>query len=740
MIESLSISNVATFGDKPEILFGLSKFNFIFGPNGAGKTTISRVIAEPDKYKHCQITWANGTSTQTLVYNRDFIDDNFNQSSEIKGVFTLGEENIETLDRISTERAEQRNLQNDIQTLQNTLSGEDGTGGKIGDLKALEESFKNKCWSQKQKYDDRLKGAFEGYRNNAENFKNKVIEEFTSNVANLVTLDDLVKRAETIFGQTPSKEILIDSINASHLINLEENPVLRKRVLGKSDVDISGMINKLGNSDWVRQGRIFYEVNQGSCPFCQKDTDDSFAKSLAEYFDESFEKDSKAIDELIVNYKSYAARLQQKIAEIISKSYRFLNIEKLKLEKQLLDSLIAGNLQKLASKKNEPSQLVDLDPIADITNAINILIDDANAGITQNNNLVDNLSQERNTLTKQVWKFLLEELKTDLSDYSSKKMELNAAIESISNKINAKTIENKIKDQEIIELERQTTSIQPTIDAINGMLKSFGFYGFSLASAVDNLHYRLARPDGSEAKDTLSEGERTFITFLYFYHLLKGSNSANAITDNRIVVFDDPVSSLDSDILFIVSSLIRELFDDIRSGNSYIKQIFVLTHNVYFHKEISYNQKRLSDKVLNEESFWIVRKNDLLSKVSKQNSNPIKTSYELLWVNIREASVSSQVTIQNIMRRILEHYFKILGGINLDDIYKNFHGKDKIVCKSLLSWVHDGSHSVSDDLYISIDDITVENYLRLFKEIFQKSGHISHYNMMMGEDLQVTSA
>jgi uncharacterized protein (DUF924 family) len=41
---------------------------------------------------------------------------------------------------------------------------------------------------------------------------------------------------------------------------------------------------------------------------------------------------------------------------------------------------------------------------------------------------------------------------------------------------------------------------------------------------------------------------------------------------------------------------------------------------------------------------------------------------------------------------------------------------------------------VHDDLYVSLGDATVEMYLQIFREIFDKSGHLAHYNMMMGED------
>lgn len=128
----------------------------------------------------------------------------------------------------------------------------------------------------------------------------------------------------------------------------------------------------------------------------------------------------------------------------------------------------------------------------------------------------------------------------------------------------------------------------------------FGFHSFKLAKATTGISYKLMRSDGTDAKSTLSEGEKSFITFIYFYYLLKGSDTESGITTDRVVVFDDPVSSLDSEVLFIVSSLIKGLFDEVRALNGHIKQIFILTHNVYFHKEITFNLKRC-DVAMNEE-------------------------------------------------------------------------------------------------------------------------------------------
>jgi len=733
MIESIYISGVATFGSDAETLDGLSQFNYIFGGNGTGKTTISRIIANEEEYFNCSVNWRGGTKLQPLVYNRDFVEKNFEQSTELKGIFTLGEKNVETIKKIAETKREIDELNTKIENLSINLKGEYGTGGKKGELASLEEEFKNKCWKQKQKHDGNFKGAFEGYRNSSENFKNKILQESDSNKAILKDLADLEKKAETVFGPAPTLEPSIPAIEEDAILSHESNPILKKRVIGKDDVDIAAMIKKLGNSDWVRAGITYYEENDMVCPFCQQSTTEAFAQSLNEFFDETFEADTKAIDDLFTNYKTDSERLRQQLDSIITNPSKFLDVEKLKAEKDLFDSKVSSNIQRLELKKKEPSQVVEMESLSNIISTIKDLIASANARIAEHNKVVENIKKERHDLTAQVWKYLLEiELKDDLVYYKKRKNDLSKAIDSMEKKIAEVKAEKRKKETKLRELEKQMTSIQPTIDGINGILASFGFQGFRLAKSDNGKSYKLIRPNGEDAKDTLSEGEKNFICFLYFYHLLKGSDSESGITTDRVVVFDDPVSSLDSDILFVVSSLIKGLFDEVRAGTGYIKQVFVLTHNVYFHREVTFNPNR-RDRAMNEETFWIIRKSGLVSKIERHDSNPIKTSYELLWAEVRNPD-RSNLTIQNTLRRILENYFKILGGVNPDEICSMFEGKNRQICKSLFSWVHAGSHYAHDDIYLSVDDAMVETYLKVFKDIFDKTGHSAHYEMMMGEE------
>ena len=120
-----------------------------------------------------------------------------------------------------------------------------------------------------------------------------------------------------------------------------------------------------------------------------------------------------------------------------------------------------------------------------------------------------------------------------------------------------------------------------------------------VSTFVQRNTYEVIRPDGTVA-EKLSEGERNFIAFLYYYHLVKGSLNSEAVKD-KIVVIDDPVSSMDSGALFIVSALVREMIEvcynntDYRSNKvdgDYIKQVFILTHNVYFHKKLLITKQR----------------------------------------------------------------------------------------------------------------------------------------------------
>ncbi len=180
------------------------------------------------------------------------------------------------------------------------------------------------------------------------------------------------------------------------------------------------------------------------------------------------------------------------------------------------DAKLQMNIQRIEEKRREPSNSMELESLSGVFANINKCVVAANTKIKEQNMLVQNALAERSNLTNQVWRYLLDcQITVQLNSYMKRKRDLEKAIGNLNTNIAKKTDEKLKKEKEIIALERHTTTIQPTIGAINTLLKSFGFEGFVLARSKRDRFYEIKRPDGSDAKETLSEGERSFIAFPY---------------------------------------------------------------------------------------------------------------------------------------------------------------------------------------------------------------------------------
>ena len=653
----------------------------------------------------------------------------------IKGVFTLGKQSVEDAEALRLAAVEVAKRAAEILRLTATLKGPDGLGGKRADLETLEQWLQEKCWAQKVKHSAKLSGAFEGYRNDKAKFKRKILEELmrAASAGARATLADMEIRAETVFGTAPLTEALLASPSSENIVALESSPILSKVVVGSTDVDIAAMIEKLGASDWVKQGRLFFHKNDDDCPFCQQPAPPSLEAHLGAYFDGAFVADTDAIDALAIAYAADGKAFLNAVDAIAGLTSARLDKAELDAQRDAAAAKIAANSLLIEAKRKEPSRPVAFDGLSESALAIAVTIAKANAAIGAHNATVANIEAEKEKLTAQVWRHLVEaELAADLAEYATRKDGLDKAVTNIEGAIADAGKAKLAKEGEIRTLEKSSTSVQPTVDVINGLLRSYGFRSFSLARVGEGNTYALRRADESDARETLSEGEKSFVTFLYFYHLLQGSPNDSGTVSPRVAVFDDPVSSLDSDVLFIVSSLIHRLMEQVRSKTHPVKQLFILTHNVHFHREVTFNGDRPHDAAMRDESFWVVRKPGGHSLVEPSPRNPVSSSYEMLWAEIRRKDLSVGA-VQNTLRRILESYFKILGGVDPKSLDRYFEGADKIVCKSLFSWINAGSHGFDDNLHFAVGAASVENHLRVFKAIFEYSTHGAHYRMMMRE-------
>ena len=736
MIKTIKLKNCATYLSEGTSIENCQKINFFYGPNGSGKSTISNFLQDPTDllYRECIIEWENDTAVDIMVYNRRFRERNFKEN--IAGVFTLGQATIEDI-RALEEMKEQRAKKNeDYTTRGNTLQK------KLQEEIAYKATFRDTVWERILKPNEAdFQEAFSGFRNNKERFRDEVLRRYQISHSSTETRDALLVRAKTLFARKPEKcpiiPFVLDNI-VEQIAEIETAAIWSKVIVGNRDLPIGRLIEVLDNADWVSQGRKHLRED-GICPFCQKQTiTDELKNQLDAFFSGEYEQDVSLIKQFIGQYSSYTDELLSRIKTLRTSlgSYPAAGIEASKIDSiiELLNGYFSKNKAEMLIKEKEPSRIISLTETAATTSSMKQLVINGNAAVTKHNEMVDNYTSEKGTLVADIWVFLMDENEALIAGYLNDIETFTKAKKGIQKGIDVCKQQLDDLDGKIVEAGKNITSVQPTVDEINRSLKSYGFTNFKIVpSPAQPNAYQIQRMDGTLATNTLSEGEETFISFLYFLQFAKGSIDVAKVSNRKVLVLDDPICSLDSTVLYIVSSLVKGLIKDVREGNSDVEQIFILTHNVFFHKETAFIDRRT--EVCNDIHFWIISKDNNISTIKAyERNNPIKTSYELLWEELKSNTNASLITTQNIMRRILENYFSILGKTKDDTIVDSFSTiEEKMICRSLLSWINDGSHTIPDDLYIDSYTDSTDRYKQIFKEVFFKMGHEAHYKMMMGE-------
>ena len=294
-------------------------------------------------------------------------------------------------------------------------------------------------------------------------------------------------------------------------------------------------------------------------------------------------------------------------------------------------------------------------------------------------------------------------------------------------------LQQKIKEQDKIILENQakTINIENTIISINQSLKDLGLVGFTIEKYEEKFYRIVRNKDKNPNFKFLSEGEKMIISFLYFLELCKGKTSKTEEDKKKVIVIDDPISSLSHNHIFNVAQLIKQIFF---SKNNEFEQIFVLTHNLYFFNELrriveqEYKKENKRKEMLSK--IRILKDENNFSSFNKINDNEILNDYQAYWQILKDFDNQKGylAIIPNTMRNILEHFFTFVG-----KDYKN--ELNNIKDKAFLRYINRESHSDSENLS-DTKDIDIKSFEGCFKQIFTDLGYEEHYNIMMNVDNQ----
>lgn len=752
-IENITL-NRATFTDVP--VADLTFVNFFYGNNGAGKSSIAHAIEEDDG-----VVWADGKSADdydVLVYNQDFINENFVNYGDLKGVFIFGEEDIEAKKRIA-ELTEEKKKKSDAKV----AAGEDYKQKTAGVDAALTQ-FQDACFSKTADIRKRFEKCMDG-KKQKRNFAEAVLGEKTPKEHDLPELERLYGVA---FDDTARAYAEFKKAGATTYGSLPGKEMLDKVIVSSSDTPFARFLKALGStaSDWVRDGHTHFSGSAGGkCPYCQQKLPANFENEIAATFDAQYQQDIRDLGQFQSTYGRETADIVRVLQTNTTDAMPSLDLRAYQEKLSLLESKFEVNRQRIAEKVKEPSKTVSLEDTDTLLLEIGAMIDGINKLIKANNDVIAAKKSSKEKCKTEIMQYLAFMLADEVTSYKDEVARLEKEIKEITERGTLLRKEISELTREISELNKHNANTEAAIDSINKILRDSGFQGFSIRAkdGVENV-YEIVRENGTVAEN-LSEGERNFIAFLYFYHRVRGSMNSEELKE-KIVVIDDPVSSMDSTALFIVSAIVREMINVCRNNTEYlnpqvpgdyIKQLFILTHNVYFHREVTYQQVGY----YNCTSFYMIRKNDNVSTVKlckrqnkeipseEENYNPVQNSYAALWDELRD--LHSTIPALNVMRRILEYYFLQLCGYEGSDLrsivlekkenrkkfIKQVEGEkpdmtDYQLASSLLAYINN-PNGISDGLNYVEDCEDAEAYKRVFQMIFDALGQSQHYKMMTGQ-------
>lgn len=733
----MTIAGGACFGDSPLSVTSLKPASFFYGPNGSGKTTISRAFAG---YGSLQLDpeWHDGAEMTVRVYNRDLADQILRESNRIPGVFVLGENSVD-----AQKRLEQIVMPGGERDQAVDVYGRTQTSHKDAKDRQTEakRTFNTTAWKKYRALVDEhttLLPAFTGHRGvdrNRDMLVTRLLErEAPSESVTLPRLEDLLADAAAVFDAGATTRTRLTEISQFQWSDQDGSALLQQKIVGSSEVSLSELVEKLGNEDWVQTGRQYLHDAGGLCPFCQQKAPKDLAKHLEDMFDHRYTEQVEELKRLATAYSSWAQSVREISRGWSAESTSYLDEAAYQRALGSLNAAIGANEKLLEQKLRAPSETVTVSTSSVPAEDLNTIIREANSKIDEHNKLVASQKVEKPKLAADCWTYLAEVLlHEELAEYEKKSVGLQKGVDATEKKMEqASTVIGKL-DGEVRDLQRSVESSQPVIDEINGLLERSGFTSFHIVNSTElDDGYMLARNGVPLDEHSLSEGERTFIAFLYYYFRLNGRENT-AVSGKILAVIDDPISSLDSDVLFIVSALVRDLINRALSKTDHVAQVIVLTHNVYFHKEVT--QVRHKDEGAGR-CYHVIRKSLTEANVVEAHAeNPVSTEYERLWSEVRRASRGEPMSIiglENVLRRILENYFRIAGGIWEDEIVQYLDPTERPVLRSLFNWVNEGSHGVFENLHYSPSPTTQDMYLDVFKHVFDRSGHDAHYKMMMG--------
>lgn len=729
MIKVIRIQGVKSFAPDVQTTISLNptlRVALFYGNNGAGKTAIGQVIHHNgngiNPYPGCDLECTGEGNYQYLVYNEDFVDRNFRNASAFPGIFTLGEDNAEAL-------AEAEQLEGEEGGINARLSQIEDEARERSILEAVSlKAAQDATWKA---YTDHKDGPLDSFLDGMGKSKARVFEQISSAALEkseeLATLEQLHTRMADIASSAPPKTHV--NWDVCRFVVVEQSPLWQEAISGSSESRLAPLIEELRSMDWVRAGANL--IRGDHCPFCQQSLPIDFTEELDRLIDTSYRHKIDQLRRMAEAYSSGIAALESEVAETFATEPLARESAELREAWASLLLLLTKNNDQIESKLRAPGEPVNLLDSRQEAARVTSQLSATNGRIDEFNDRIRHREAERSRIRQEFWKRMRFEHGGAVDVHEALVAESQRVMLAIGNeKAHLQQRRFAIRER-LKKIGEDQTGTEKAVAGINARLRLHGINQFVIAKKQgEENRYCLERPNvGQELYRSLSEGEKTVIAFFYFVELVSGSlEKEKHLPQNRkIVVIDDPISSLSNTFIYDIAHLIAT---EIASGPSAVKQTIVLTHSLFFHHELV---KQLHDLRLDKQCqyFRVVKRTH--STVVEMQRNDIKNEYDAAWEVIKDAHAGFGTTagVANAMRCIFEHFFTFTSQrgafkkalLEMETADRRF--------RPLSRYLDNQSHR-NDQNITDFGDYEIQFFLDKFKEVFDATEYPHHYAIRMG--------
>jgi len=650
-----------------QVAFG--KHTHIFGRNGSGKSTISEFMRLTGMGKSpATAKWRLLAGTQSvragqgidgpnfMVFNRWYVEENLagfaDGSGSSEPLFKVGKEAVEN-------KKEREKLGSRIDESRSRWQNLNGQAKKA--IKDTEQLL------------DEARAAVTGSLLNADPNRynqtkyNKLVVRKKFEGPTLTLISDTAELVETLALATSADVDTLDPLPflevavASHRSRVSS--LLRTHI----EVDV---IDELAAdpplAHWVEQGVKFHE-HADACKFCGNILDPKLLARLAQHFSDSLnelrdaliaakraiEEDQSALKNLLTTFPKIE-QVHPSVRERWTAESEMLQARTASAIRDL-DTLIEHVALRIEDPLND-RVLVPLGPDWEVSSA------EANESLAIHNRAQERQASIRSNATSKYENHILAGFVKEyqnLSAQATRKAALASRISTLGNGLNA-----RLRNLELVSKDSSIVATELNQD----LQVHFGHSHLNIVLGPDGDGYIIMRDSLPAAN--LSEGEKNAITLSYF---LRSLNSPDVDPDTTIVVIDDPVTSLDRDVMFATHALLRSTVDK-------FAQTIILTHDYEYlrlcihsmNSRWNASQKKIKDGDAQERSFPKIQfleissvspsPGERASRLSQLPANLVRhpSEYHYLFSRVLEASAQPSdgdlPLLANAARRLLEGF------------------------------------------------------------------------------------